>query len=68
VRHVDAHILLEDLMPLVEAHELTEAVEDRIREALPQTEVTLHAEPFHAEMSHQQEAHGRSLSQSPTEK
>ncbi len=63
VRHVDAHILLEDSMPLVEAHDLTEAVEDRIREVLPQTEVTLHSEPYHAEMSHQQQVHGRDLSQ-----
>lgn len=61
VRHVDAHILLEDLMPLVEAHGLTEAVEDRIREALPQTEVTLHSEPYHAEMNHQQQVHSKTL-------
>ncbi len=63
VRHVDAHILLEDSMPLVEAHALTEAVEDMIRDVLPHTEVTLHSEPFQAELSHQQQVHGRTLSQ-----
>jgi cation diffusion facilitator family transporter len=58
VQHVDAHILLEDSLPLVEAHDLTEAVEDLIRDALPRAEVTLHCEPFHAEQEHQEQAHG----------
>lgn len=58
VRHVDAHILLEDSMPFVQAHDLTEEVEEQIRRALPRTEVTLHSEPFHAEATHQQEVHG----------
>lgn len=57
-RHVDAHVQLHDDMTLLEAHEVTEELEDRIREALPKTEITLHTEPFHAEMRHQHEAHG----------
>jgi cation diffusion facilitator family transporter len=58
VRHVDAHVMLEDDLPLLEAHELTEKVEDRIREELPNAEVILHIEPYHAERQHQAEEHG----------
>jgi cation diffusion facilitator family transporter len=54
VRYVDAHILLDDNCTLLEAHDLTEAVEDRIREALPHSAVLLHTEPYHAEQRHQQ--------------
>jgi cation diffusion facilitator family transporter len=60
VRHVDAHVLLEDDLPLREAHELTEKVEDRIREELPNAEVILHIEPYHAEQQHQAQEHGTS--------
>jgi cation diffusion facilitator family transporter len=57
VRHVDAHILLDDHWTLLEAHNLTETVEDRIREALPNAEVVLHTEPYHAEQKHQEQVH-----------
>ncbi|MBV9471265.1 MAG: cation transporter [Abitibacteriaceae bacterium] len=57
VRHVDAHVLMDDELSLAQAHDLTEQVEDRIREALPNTEVTLHTEPYHAEQRHQSEDH-----------
>jgi cation diffusion facilitator family transporter len=57
-RHVDAHVLLDDDMSLVDAHDITEALEDRIREKLPNAEITLHTEPYHAERKHQFERHG----------
>lgn len=57
VRLVDAHILLDDDLTLLQAHDLTEAVEDRIRAALPNTEVTLHMEPYQAEQQHQKQIH-----------
>jgi len=57
-RHVDAHVLLDDDMSLVEAHDLTEALEDRIRAELPNAEITLHTEPYRAEALHQHEKHG----------
>ncbi len=60
-RFVDAHVLMDDDLTLWEAHELTESVEERVREALPNTEVTFHTEPFHAEQRHQEEDHGRRL-------
>jgi cation diffusion facilitator family transporter len=55
VRHVDAHILLDDHSTLLEAHDLTEEIEDRIREVLPGAAVLLHTEPYHAEQEHQNE-------------
>jgi cation diffusion facilitator family transporter len=58
MRHVDAHILLDDDLSLIAAHDLTEKIEDRIREALPNTEITLHTEPFRTERRHQHEEHG----------
>lgn len=57
-RFVDAHVLMDDNLTLGAAHELTEQIEDRIRAALPYTEVTLHSEPFHAEQRHQAKVHG----------
>ena len=56
-RFVDAHILMDDDMTLAEAHHLTEEVERKVREALPNTEVTLHTEPYRAERQHQHEQH-----------
>lgn len=63
VRHVDAHVLMDDNLTLAQAHDLTEDVEDRIREILPNAEVTLHTEPYHAEQEHQQAKHGAGLPQ-----
>jgi cation diffusion facilitator family transporter len=57
-RHVDAHILLEDELSLVDAHDLTEELEDRMREQLPNAEITLHMEPYRRERQHQYERHG----------
>jgi cation diffusion facilitator family transporter len=57
-RHVDVHIQIDDNSSLVQAHDLTEELEDRIRETLPATQVNIHIEPYLAEMRHQQEAHG----------
>ncbi len=58
MRHVDAHILLDDDLSLLEAHDLAEAVEDKIRNRFPGAEITLHVEPFRAETQHQFEQHG----------
>jgi len=57
-RHIDAHILVADNLSLTEAHALTEALEHRIRQKLPRTEVMLHTEPHDAEMLHQYTEHG----------
>ncbi len=57
-RYADVHVQIDDNSTLVEAHDITEAIEDRIREALPAMQVSIHIEPYHAEMKHQQEVHG----------
>lgn len=57
-RYVDAHIMLDDDLSLVDSHELTEDLEDRIRERLPNAEITLHMEPYRRERQHQFEHHG----------
>lgn len=56
-RHVDAHILMDDNLTLLHSHQLTEALEEKIRKALPNSVVTMHTEPFHAECEHQQTEH-----------
>jgi len=56
-RFVDAHVLMDDDLTLAEAHALTEDVEEKVRAALPNTEVTLHTEPYRAEREHQHEHH-----------
>ena len=57
-RHVDAHVMMDDDLTLLRSHQLTEALESKVREALPHSVVTLHTEPFHAECEHQQTEHG----------
>jgi cation diffusion facilitator family transporter len=57
-RHVDVHVQMDDDCTLVEAHDLAEELEDRIRAVLPEIHVNIHIEPYRAEMRHQHEAHG----------
>ena len=58
-RHADVHILLDDDCSFVEAHDISENIEDQIRALLPHTFVNIHIEPYHAEMKHQREKHGQ---------
>ena len=62
-RHADVHVLIDDDSTLVEAHDLTEELEDGIRVVLPDIHINIHIEPYHAEMQHQQDAHGLSQEQ-----
>lgn len=57
-RFVDAHVMMDDNLTLQQAHDLTEDVEQRVRDLLPNTEVTLHTEPYQAELQHQRDDHG----------
>jgi divalent metal cation (Fe/Co/Zn/Cd) transporter len=59
-RHADVHVLIDDGSTLLEAHDLTEELEDHVRTTLPDIHINIHIEPYHAEMRHQQEAHGLS--------
>lgn len=63
-RHVDVHVLLEDEITLLEAHEVSEEIEDHIRTRLPQLQINIHIEPYRAEMKHQKEVHGLSPTES----
>jgi ferrous-iron efflux pump FieF len=57
-RHVDVHIMLEDSLPLSEAHAIGEEIERAIRRTLPNLDVVVHVEPYAEEMSHQATYHG----------
>jgi len=59
-RLMDVHILLDDALSFPAAHAITEEIEGKIRDALPNVDVIVHAEPFEEEMRHQQERHGMS--------
>jgi ferrous-iron efflux pump FieF len=56
-RYVDVHVMLSDSLGLVEAHEITEALEDRAREQIPNLEITIHTEPYETELLHQKSDH-----------
>ena len=57
-RHVDLHVQLDDDCSLLVAHEITEDLEQAIREVLPAIHINIHVEPFLSEMQHQLEVHG----------
>lgn len=56
-RIIDLHIQVSDGLSLSEAHRLTEEVETRLRQELPNSDVLVHTEPHEEEMRHQAEAH-----------
>ncbi len=56
-RLVDVHVLLDDDLSFAQAHAQAEEVEQAIRSVLPNADVIVHAEPYEAELQHQEEAH-----------
>ena len=54
-RHIDVHIQVEDDMSLRDAHQLTEELEDQMRDVLPNVEVMIHTEPYEEERRHHEE-------------
>ena len=54
-RHIDVHVQMDDNHTLLEAHAISEELEDQIRAALAHTHINIHIEPYHAELKHQQE-------------
>ena len=56
-RHVDVHVQIADTHTFVEAHRLTEELEDQLRIALPNLHPIIHIEPYEEEAAHQREAH-----------
>ena len=57
-RHVDVHVQIADTHTFVEAHRLTEELEDQLRDALPNLHPIIHIEPYEDEAQHQRERHG----------
>ena len=57
-RHVDVHVQIADTHTFVEAHRLTEDLEDELRAALPNLHPIIHIEPYEDEAQHQRERHG----------
>ena len=54
-RHIDVHIQVDDGLSLRDAHRVTEDLEDKMREALPNVQVMIHTEPFEEEMRHHEQ-------------
>lgn len=54
-RHVDVHVQIADTHSFVDAHRITEEIEDNLRDALPNLHPIIHAEPFDEEEAHQRE-------------
>lgn len=54
-RHIDLHVQMDDDLSLRDAHALAEELEDKIRDALPNVEVMIHAEPYEEEKRHHEE-------------
>jgi cation diffusion facilitator family transporter len=59
-RHVDVHVQIADTHTFVEAHRLTEELEDLLRQALPNLHPIIHIEPYEDEVLHQHQQHGES--------
>lgn len=53
LRIISLHVLLDDDLTFVEAHDIAEDVEDAVSKALGGALVTAHYEPYHAELAHQ---------------
>ena len=56
-RHADVHVQIADTHTFVEAHRLTEELEDRLRDALPNLHPIIHIEPDEDEARHQRQQH-----------
>lgn len=56
-RHIDGHIMLRDDLTLVQAHSITEDIEDRVRNALTNVSISLHMEPYGWEEEHRKLFH-----------
>lgn len=54
-RHADVHVQIADSTSFIEAHHLTEELEDRLRHVLPNLYPIIHMEPYEQEVAHQRE-------------
>lgn len=56
-RFIDLHVMLDDNLSFVTAHDIAEHIEQEIRDALDGAVVSIHYEPYEAEKAHRQAAH-----------
>lgn len=56
-RRVELHVMLDDELTFVEAHDQAESIESEISHALGGAHVSIHYEPYEAELLHRQEHH-----------
>lgn len=56
-RWIDLHVLLDDGLSFVHAHDLAEHIEDELRDSLQGARVTIHYEPHRAEVAHRAKEH-----------
>ncbi len=57
LRIVSIHVLLDDDLTFIAAHDLAEELEGEMSRALGGAHVTIHFEPYEAELAHRAEAH-----------
>ncbi|MBL8066460.1 MAG: cation transporter, partial [Chthonomonadaceae bacterium] len=63
LRVVGLHVLLDDHLTFVQAHEIAEDMESELSQALGGALVTIHYEPHEAEVAHRSAAHGENSTQ-----
>ena len=56
-RWIDLHVLLDDGLSFVAAHDMAEHIEVELGGALGGATVSIHYEPHHAEMEHRAKEH-----------
>ncbi len=52
-RHIDVHVMIADTHTFVQAHDITEELEEQLRGALPNLHPIIHIEPYEEEINHQ---------------
>jgi len=57
-RDVNLHVLLDDHLTFVQAHDIAENIESELSNALGNAVVTVHYEPYEAELEHRRTVHG----------
>lgn len=56
-RWIELHVMLDDAMTFVLAHDMAEQIESELKEALGGARVSIHYEPYEAEMAHRAREH-----------
>jgi len=57
-RWIELHVMLDDAMTFVDAHDMAEQIESELGQALGGARVSIHYEPHEAEMAHRAREHG----------